>query len=121
MLVSKKNKHVDMSLFSQHLLEMPDGDYFVQLVHLNDPSKKQLGYFMGHITPTYQRFLSDCGIFVNKNSAAQILKEAMGFGEPKVDFEVDLGLTRAEFQEMIDRSFHKLIELGMNPIHPKDR
>lgn len=121
MIVSKRNGKVDAEIFLQHLREGPDGDFYVQTKHLNSPTKKMLGYFMGHEVPLYKSYLESAGIFVDKNTAANYLKEAMGFGEPQIDFEMDLGLTRAEFQEMIDRSFHKLIELGMNPVHPKDR
>lgn len=121
MIVSKKNGKIDAALFLQHLKEMEDGDYYVQLKHLNSPTKKMLGYFMGHLVPIFQRFLSSSGVFMNKNNSANTLKEAVGFGEPIVDFDLDMGLTEREWQEMIDRSFHKLIELNCNPTHPNDR
>jgi len=121
MIVSKRNGKVDAEIFLQHLREGPDGDFYVQTKHLNSPTKKMLGYFMGHITPIFQRFLSSSGIFMNKNQSANTLKEAVGFGEPIIDFDLDMGLTESEWQEMIDRSFHKLIDLGCNPVHPKDR
>jgi hypothetical protein len=121
MIVSKKNGKIDAALFLQHLKEMEDGDYYVQLKHLNSPTKKMLGYFMGHIAVLYKGYLESAGIFVDKNKAAEWLKEAMGFGEPIIDFEMDFGLTEREWQDLIEKSFHKLIELGMNPVHPKDR
>lgn len=121
MIVSKRNGKVDAEIFLQHLREGPDGDFYVQTKHLNSPTKKMLGYFMGHIAVLYKGYLESAGIFVDKNKAAEWLKEAMGFGEPVIDFELDMGLTEREWQSLIEKSFHKLIELGMNPVHPKDR
>jgi len=121
MIVSKKNGKIDAALFLQHLKEMDDGDYYVQLKHLNSPTKKMLGYFMGHEVPLYRSYLEGCGIHVDKNTAANYLKEAMGYGEPIIDFDLDMGLTEREWQSLIEKSFHKLIELGCNPVHPKDR
>ena len=121
MIVSKRNGKVDAEIFLQHLREGPDGDFYVQTKHLNSPTKKMLGYFMGHIAVLYKGYLESAGIFVDKNKAADWLKEAMGFGEPIIDFDMDFGLTEREWQDLIEKSFHKLIELGCNPVHPKDR
>jgi len=121
MIVSKRNGKIDTALFTQHLREMPDGEYHVQLTHLDSPTKKQLAYFFSHIVPIYQGYLASAGVRVSKSVAGNFLKEAVGFGEPIIDFEVDLGLTEREWQEMIESSFYKLIELGCNPVHPNDR
>ena len=121
MIVSKCNGKVDAEIFLQHLREGPDGDFYVQTKHLNSPTKKMLGYFIGHEVILYKSYLESCGIFVDKNTAANYLKEAMGFGEPQIDFEMDFGLTEREWQDLLEKVFHKLIELGMNPVHPKDR
>lgn len=121
MIVSKRNGKVDAEIFLQHLREGPDGDFYVQTKHLNSPTKKMLGYFMGHIVVLYKGYLESCQLHVDKNTAANYLKEAMGFGEPQIDFEMDFGLTEREWQDLIHKSFHKLIDLGCNPVHPGDR
>lgn len=122
MIISKKDGKVDLSIFHQHIQEMmSDGDYYVQVKHMDSPTKKMLGYFMGHEVPLYQSYLESSGIHVDKKTAANYLKEAMGFGEPQIDFEMDLGLTEREWQSLIEKVFFKLLELGCNPVHPKDR
>ena len=121
MIVSKILGKVDVSLLVQHLKEMPDGEYNIQLLHIDSPTKKQRGYFYSHLVSIYKSYLDGCGIHVDKNTAANYLKEAMGYGEPIIDFDMDFGLTEREWQDLIEKSFHKLIELGCNPVHPKDR
>jgi len=121
MIVSKKNSKIDATLFLQHLKEMEDGDYYVQLKHLNSPTKKMLGYFMGHLVVLYKNYLDGNQLHVDKNTAANYLKEAMGYGEPQIDFDMDFGLTEREWQNLLEKSFHKLRELGCNPTHPNDR
>lgn len=121
MIVSKRNGKIDAEIFLQHLREGPDGDFYVALLHMDTPTKKMQAYFFGHLVPIYKEFLASSGVFVNKTNAGNILKEAVGYGEPIFDFESDLGLTEREWQAMIEKSFHKLLELGCNPVHPKDR
>lgn len=121
MIISKRDGKLDLTMLISHMNEIHDGSYVVSITHIDSPTKKQLAYFYSHIVPIYVRYLESCGIFLNKNVAANYLKEAMGFGEPKIDFDMDLGLTQREWQDLIERSFHKLLELGCNPVHPKDR
>lgn len=121
MIVSKRNGKIDAAIFLQHLKEMPDGEYYVSALHMDSPTKKMIGYFYGHICVLYRDYLESAGLYVNKTTAGQWLKEAMGYGEPIIDFELDMGLTEREWQSLIEKSFHKLIELGCNPVHPKDR
>lgn len=45
MIVSKRNGKVDAEIFLQHLKEGPDGDFYVQVKHMNSPTKKMIFHF----------------------------------------------------------------------------
>lgn len=118
MIVSKQGSRINTKILEQHLREMPDGDYAVQLTPLTTPTQRQNAYLFGHLAVLTQDYFRSSGIAMSKKESINIFRESLGYSEMDINF--DEQFEGYDVQNFIEALFFKLIDLGLSPVHPKD-
>jgi len=118
MIVSKRNGRIDLKILEQHLREMPDGDYAVDLTPLTTATRRQNAYLFSHLAKLCQDHLRSTGISVSKDVAINIFRKSLGYSEMIINF--DEKFEGYDVQNFIEALFFELLDLGCKPVHPKD-
>lgn len=118
MIVSKQGGRIDVKILEQHLREMPDGDYAVELTPLTTPTRRQNAYLFGHLAKLAQEHFKASGIPVSKESAINIFRKSLGYSEMIINF--DESFEGYDVQNFIEALFFELLDLGYKPVHPRD-
>lgn len=118
MIVSKHNGRIDVKILEQHLREMPDGDYAVELTPLTTPTRRQNAYLFGHLGVLARDYFRASGIHMSKKQSINIFRESLGFSEMEINF--DEKFEGYDVQNFIEALFFRLLDLGLKPVHPKD-
>lgn len=118
MIVSKHNGKVDVKILEQHLREMPDGDYAVELTPLTTPTRRQNAYLFGHLGVLARDYFRSSGIPVSKEAAINIFRKSLGYSEMIINF--DESFEGYDVQNFIEALFFELLDLGYKPVHPRD-
>lgn len=118
MIVSKHSGKIDLKILEQHLWEMPDADYAVELTPLTTATRRQNAYLFGHLAILARDHFRASGIHMSKKQSINIFRESLGFSEMEINF--DEKFEGYDVQNFIEALFFRLLDLGLKPVHPKD-